>query len=414
MGYVGEFGERPWWENPSSGPNAIRRTGEMFVPLVLERRQREHQKRQAEMERALEMLQRYPEVVDRPEGAKLAEQFPELAPIVSVVRNRTRNLGAMEQAGTSWLSGADALQQEHQQSLQRKAMLAMPTSPFGAPNLKAASAALQETQVHPDTFLQRSAERMSPSQRMAAGVWAKERGAPFPEPYFPTLEDLPQNQRALEMAKRGDIDPETARAARISGGLEEGSREKIRRDLEAAKDRRAAVAAEISGRGQDLRERGLDLQAEGLAHRKATAKSGGEKSYKATRGLLTDTLSTYRSRASEQQKAWDAELSTEGKRAEDEAVDNPRAFAQQRVVERLGARPEVPKIPLPGFLNRMARQVATEATSVEEAESIVQMLTESYVKLTTRHGLSPEQAVKVILGEAPEPDLLPKRDTGGL
>lgn len=370
----------------------LRDVGMMFVQMSSQKKAEEERKRQAEMSRVLEMLNRYPEVVDQPAGQDLARKFPELAPIVQVVRDRTKILGQVNQAGESWLGGADELAKEHQEKLKRQAFLAMPTSPFAPPNLNAVGSLIQESQVHPDTFLQESAESLSPSERIAANIWGRERGLKVPQPQYTRrpdpMRDLPQQQRALRIPGT----PEQERAARIQANLEPGAKEAERREIEKAKDRRAAISAEISERGLDLRERGLDLR-----ERESTGKGTG---YKESRKLLGNTLDTMSDRLKTQQEAWDDEL----KEAQADAIGpEDKQAAQTSLVERLGPRPEVPPKPLPGHLNRLTRKIVEEAETVEEAEAAMEAVSAWYARLTTAKGLSPSDAMAVILGEKDEP-----------
>lgn len=370
----------------------LRDVGMMFVQMSSQRKQEEERKRQAEMSRALEMLKRYPEVVDQPAGEDLARRFPELAPIVAVVRDRSKLLGQVNQAGEAWISGADQRAQEHQKSLARKMALAAPHSPFAPPNLSALGSLMEESQVHPDTFLQESAESLTPSQRVAANIWGKERGLKVPEPQYTRrpdpMRDLPQQQRALRIPGT----PDQKRAARIQANLEPGARELEQRTREEAKNRRAAVAAEIAERGLDLRERGLDLREK--------SSSGAGAGYKESRKLLSDTLGTVSERLVNQQKAWDAEL----KEAQKGLSGNlAKDAAKQVLTERLGPRPEAPPKLLPGHLNRLTRKIVEEASTVEEAEAAMEAVAEWYVRLTTTKKLSPAEAMAVILGEKEEP-----------
>lgn len=379
----------------------LRDVGLMFVQMSSQRKEEEQRKRQAEMSRALEMLQRYPEVVDQPAGEDLARRFPELAPIVSVVRDRAKLLGQVNKAGESWLAGADQRAQEHQKSLARKMALAAPHSPFAPPNLNALGSLMQESQVHPDTFLQSSFDSLAPSERDAATIWAKGRdGITPPKPQYnrrpDPMRDLPQAQRALRIPGT----PDQERAARVQANLEPGARELEQRAREEAKDRRAAVAAEISDRGLDLRERGLDLR-----QKESAGKGTG---YAESRKLLSETLGAVSGRLTNQQKAWDAELKGAQKQARGTAA---KEAAQIKLVERLGPRPEAPPKPLPGHLNRLTRKIVEEASTVEEAEAAMEAVAEWYTRLTTTKNLSPAEAMAVILGEKDEPRL-PEEDRG--
>lgn len=378
----------------------IRDLGMMYVNLSMRKKAEQEKRRQQELERAYQQLGKYPEVVDTPYGNSLAERFPELAPVVSVLRNRSQILGEIDQAGKTWMSGADQKYQEHQQSLARQMALSAPVSPYAPPNLNALGSLMRESQVHPDTFLQESAEALTPSQRVAANIWGKERGLKVPEPQYmrrpDPMRDLPQQQRALRIPGT----PEQERAARIQANLEPGAREAEQRAREEAKDRRAKVAAEISNRGLDLRERGMDLR-----ERESTDRGTG---YKESRKLLSETLSTVSERLANQQKAWDAELK-EAQR--DARGTKAKSAAQIALVERLGPRPEAPPKPLPGHLNRLTRKIVEEAATVEEAEAAMAAVSEWYVRLTTTKDLSPADAIAVILGEKNEPEL-PERDRG--
>lgn len=248
--------------------------GQMFVGLAQERRQREEQRRQAELARVLKMIDQYPEVVDRPEGEDLAERFPELAPILGVVKNRNRTAQNMEQAGQGWLTRAEQIDQ------QRAAMAASPQSPLAgisplanAPELAAnPPAPAQPGQPSADLALVEAARTMSPAERVQAETWAKARGLQFPKLHQPEVfdpwRDLPQKNRAVLAGELNQIPPDTARSARVGANLEEGAREKVRRDLDVARGQRAERAAAISERGLDLRDRSLDLQ-------ESRAKGGG-------------------------------------------------------------------------------------------------------------------------------------------
>lgn len=240
--------------------------GQMFVGLAQERRQREEQRRQAELARVLTMIDQYPEVVDRPEGEDLAERFPELAPILGVVKNRNRTAQNMEQAGQGWITRAEQINQ------QREAMAAAPQNPLAGISPLAAAPALaanppapaQPGQPTADLALVEAARTMSPAQRAQAEVWAKARGLEFPKLHQPEIfdpwQDLPQKNRAVLAGELGQLPPNTVRSARVGANLEEGAREQVRRDLDAARGERADRAAAISSRGLDLRDRSLDLQ----------------------------------------------------------------------------------------------------------------------------------------------------------
>jgi hypothetical protein len=420
MGYVGEFGERPWWENPSSGPNAIRKAGEglrVFLQIKDQREAERTREREEALSRFFNLAQKMPEVAERagPEIVrKYGRDVPELAGMVEWLGNQKAIRQQMEGAGTSWLSGADVLQQQHQQSVQRKAMLALPPSPFGAPNLKAAGAALQEAAVHPDSFLQRSAEQMSPSQRMAAGIWAKEQGLPMPEPQYTTrpdpMRDLPQNQRALRISGT----PEQMQAARVGADLESGaratSREGLARFLDQSRNRRAEAAAAISSRGLGLREQELALR----RSEATAAKTGEAAGYKAIRPLVAETATAMRSMSAEQAKAWDAEVKEAlGGKTSSIARDEARLA----VTERLGPRPTTSTPMLPGHMNDIARMITREATTPpadpeerklwqpatpEEVERGVEAAVDWYFKLTAR-GMAPREALDVVLGLKSEP-----------
>lgn len=240
--------------------------GQMFVGLAQERRQREEQRRQAELARVLRMIDQYPEVVDRPEGEDLATRFPEIAPILGVVKNRNRTAQNMEKAGQGWLTRAEQIDQ------QRAAMAAAPQNPLAgisplaaAPGLAANPPAPAQTgQPSADLALVEAARTMSPAERVQAETWAKARGLQFPKLHQPEVfdpwQDLPQKNRAVLAGELGQLPPDTVRSARVGANIEEGAREKVRRDLDAARGERADRAAAISSRGLDLRDRSLDLQ----------------------------------------------------------------------------------------------------------------------------------------------------------
>lgn len=384
--------------------------GHMFVQLALQKKAENERRRQAELQRAYTMIADYPEIVDQPQGMALGEKFPELAPVVQAARNRSSALRKINRAGETWMERADRLARENQERIQRELVLAQPTTLFAPPNMKALRGAMEAANVHPDQFLQQSAEGLAPSERVAANIWAKERGLQAPEPHytrrFDPMRDLPQSLRAVHQAEAGGLAPDTSRAARVGANIEEGAREELKRELDAARDRRARRSAEIAERGLDIRERRLDLEESGR----------GGKLYKSSRDFFGETHDAYLGALRDKQKAWDEEL----KRAEKEgATTRDRRAARNRIVETLGPRPEPPPKMMPGHKNALTRRVidelsqgedgSTRDVAVEEVEATIQAIMEWYGNLTTVKGLSPSDAVAVILGEKEEPRL-PERD----
>jgi hypothetical protein len=278
------------------------------------------------------------------------------------------------------------------------------------PNLGALQGAAQAAQTHPDTFLQRSAESLDPSERMAAGIWAQERGLPMPKPYYSRrpdpLRDLTQDVRGVYLADQGALPPDTARSARIKGKLEEGAPDRVRRDLDASRTERANQAAEISRRAQDQRDRSLGIQERQLASRG----SGGKLSVselRASRRFLTDTEKVLADRAKERQKAWDEES---------KARDRERVARELRGEDGaesadLGPRPAVPPKLTPRQANQFVRRAAEIASSPPEEEALLEEMVAQYHERVAR-GVEPADAARRALEPPPDFSNVRSGDSG--
>lgn len=366
----------------------------LYLSLKRQREDERRRERESALSRFFDLAGRMPEVAATagPEIVrKYGSEVPELAGMVSFLQNQGAVTRKVEDAGQSWLSGADRLQQENQESVQRRLALSMPTSPFGMPNLQAFQGAVEASQVHPDTFLQRSAEGMSPSERMAAGIWAKERGLSMPKPYYERrpdpLRDLTQDVRGVYLADQGVLPPDTARSARIKGKLEEGAPDKVRRDLDASRTERANQAAELSRRAQDQRDRSLGIQERQLSLR---GSGGGTTTaqLRASRKFLTDTEKALSDRAKERQKAWDAEAR--------------QREANLEEIDDLGPRPSVPSKLTPRQANQLVRRATEIATSTPEEEALLEAMVSQYHELVAG-GAKPEAAVRQALEMSASP-----------
>lgn len=389
--------------DPQREQRSLDRLGEglgIFMQLKQQKDAERDRERQQALSRFFDLAYRMPEVAAAagPQIVKkYGEDIPELGGMVSYLQNQRQASDKIEQAGQKWMSQADRMRQENEESVQRQLLLAAPTSPFGMPNTQALQGAMAQSQVHPDTFLQRSAENLPPADRVAAGVWAKQRDFKAPDPQyqqrFDPLRDLPQTTRGVLASEKGWLPPETSKAARIGANMEEGAREGLRRDLDAEQSRRADRSAAISERGLDLRERGLDLRAR-------ESRGGGSKAtlsdYKDARKFLADTESSLRDRVKAQQKAWDAEQKARKKEAWRARLEGKEAEEGD-----LGPRPEAPEELLPVNLNKMARKVVSEGLDPVAAEARMQEMVAQYQQLASE-GVDQSKAVKRVLGESPK------------
>lgn len=379
--------------------------GQMFVGLAQERKQREEERRQQELARVLRMIDQYPEVVDRPEGRDLAERFPEVAPILDVVRNRNRIGQGLEQSGQQWLTRADQIAQ------QRAAMAAAPQQPLAgisplanAPEMAASPPQpLQPGQPPADMALVDAARTMSPAERARAEVWAKARGLTFPKLHEPEVfdpwQDLPQKNRAVLAGELGQLPPDTVRSARVGANIEEGAREKVRRDLDVARGERADRAAGISERALDLRDRALDLQ----ESRPAGGKEPKPASQKVE--LKNHARDLAEAAQADRESSWQSRLQLMGYEVEDEkegtykGPDGKKYTRAQILRQNKGLRPPDPPQEshldlIAAAVNRrlLARQIDAEAAAVAVERAIAK-----YMALLDE-GKTPQQAYRALTG----------------
>lgn len=392
----------------------LERLGEglsLFMQVRQQKQAERDRERQQALSRFFELAEKMPEVAAQA-GPDIVRRYgkdvPELQGMVDWLQNQGKVRQRLQSAGERYLQTADQLAQRNEARATTPGQGPLAgISPFAnAPQLaNVPSAATAPGQPGSDLAFVEAARTLSPSDRQAAELWAKQEGVPFPERFQPSpfdpYEDLTQKGRGLLAAQRGEVTGEVAEGQRIQAGLPgfETAGQKLQREMEAKRDARARELADLRDRrtaaGQEIQRRKVSVQ----ERREERLRAGGSAAVK-PRELAGEVKSSLL----DSQK-----LMTPSKDEKGEAVAlGPKAQGAtgKAAVRRPTFRPmnDAQAARLASTITRDAVQRAKKsgADPYDLAFTATESAFNVYTDLVLR-GIAPRDAVLILLGEKEAP-----------
>ena len=406
----------------------------IFADRLREKQERKRQQEMAEINRFVERASSMPELADT-WGADISNRYgskyPEVAPMVEAIKKRNEIAKFVPAAGEKWLSEWQGLEQSHAQRGQD--IQGMPdavpmgyggATPFGGfqlPNFEKQQAQEEYGQVDPAYLPAMAAEKLSPKERLAAGVFAKQYNYDIPsKTAFDPFKQLPGDVAGVLAAQRGYLTGETAEAARVAGKMRSSPaavearafsrEEREARETSREDDREARTAdAERARIANDKLVRGRLAYQDSLSRARESRRVANDRSLIEFReGFASDPDAlNWKDLASDSEKAqrdYDTELSQtlKGVSTGKKASEAKTAFIRER-----GTRPKA-------LSATDARRIANEAKRRVKAGEIepeavldeAEAISADYMARTSA-GMAPEKAIKSAIAREPIPESVP-------
>lgn len=418
-----------------------------------QRRQQKEQMDRAEVQRFLSAAEGMPELagtwgqeIKKKYGAK----YPEVGPIIDAISKRAEIPAMVERAGTDFASRVNTLEQKRAQREQQiqqmpdtiDAQIPAPQygpfgavgqalSPFGiqqqpisvpAPNEEKQQALAEHQSVDPAFIPFMAAQEMPYEQRLAAGVWAKQRGGSIPAPsgFDPFGDDLSDQDKMALAVQQGRITGEPAEAWRFRAGLKQSPKrlqeqgyqqgERVAKETFSEKER---IARE--GETEEAANRRLRLEKDRLDYSDRLSRARQDREFSHQSSLISQRqagetgdktdpakgiakiLSDY---SREAQKSYDRELNQAiaGLYSSDDIT-----AAKSKFVAENGQRPAaISRVQARQIERNIRERVEAGEIAEGDVETEAQNAVATYMA-TTGRGIPAAEAINVALGKAEPP-----------
>jgi hypothetical protein len=416
-----------------------------FIGVMEQRKAKKQEKQKQEIETFLAAASANPELAStwgQDLKTRLGKDNPELAPLVDLLANRHQKLAEVDQAGQAWTGGWDKIDQDYR--AKQAAAQAMPDqmaipNPFGGifaeiPNPQKQTAQQELAARDPQQFGLEALGQLTPSQRLAAQVWAKSKGYEMPKApsqFDPYGDDLPEWARMGYAVQQGKVGGELADAWRYDRELQSSPADQEYRQFQE----NTATVKDKNERERLTQQHNQNL--EKLTETERLAKLRQERHFSGMAGLenLRASNNPRAAAAAPSDIGGKGGINWKSFQAEHKAVvedfDSRRRThlgleadatkkdrANEEFVKNNGRRPA----PLTeSYARRMQKTLKEKvaAGEVSEADATAEMsrMVQEWTSLTS-HGATPEAAIRRISGAAePDPAVAPtpdrKIDPGG-
>lgn len=421
-----------------------------------ERRQKKEQMELAEVQRFFSAAEGMPELASTWGSeikAKYGSKYPGVGQMVDAISKRAELPAMVESAGTDFASRVNAMEQKRAQREQQiaqmpdtiDAQIPVPQyGPFGAvgqalapfgiqqqpvtvpvPNEEKQRAFAEHRSVDPAYIPFMAAQEMPYEQRLAAGIWAKQRGGsiPAPSPFDAFGDDLSDQDKMALAVQREIITGEPAEAWRVRAGLKQSPRrlqeqgyqrdERIADETFSERDR---IARNTDQEKQANRKLALEKERLEYAHRLAVAREDRNFTHQSDLisqreanedGDIEDTVKDLAKNLVDDSEfaldSYDDEL--------DQAITgiiSPKeiAEAKRKFVTERGSRPaSISRLQARQIERHVREQV--EAGKADDPEAAASDIVAYYMAATGR-GIAPSEAMNIALGKAEAPVATPK------
>lgn len=447
----------------SADPDFYARKLQMLGGTIESLRQRSEQRRQqkeqmdrAEVQRFLSAAEGMPELagtwgqeIKKKYGAK----YPEVGPIIDAISKRAELPAMIESAGNDFSSRVNAMEQQRAQREQQIAEMPdtidvpvpMPQyGPFGivgqvlsplgiqqqpitapVPNVEKQRALAEHQSVDPAYIPFMASQEMPYEQRLAAGIWAKQRGSSIPAPsgFDPFGDDLPDDIKAQLAAQKGLLTGETGEAVTVRNKLkqsparlqEQGYQqgERVARQEFSETERVARESNE-----EKAARRRLELEKERIEYQDRLARVRQDREFsnqsrlidKRQRGEkeedpVRDLGKLLGEDSRDAQESYDDELdqALTGLISPDDIEAAKSAFVAEH-----GARPSpISRVQARRIERHISDKIEAGEIDEADAEEEAANLVASYMAATGR-GIPPGEAMAIALGEESAPETTPR------
>lgn len=202
------------YSDPNAQVNSLRNFGAVMAALAGSWRNRQDKQQERDLQQIrylLGMAQQEPELAADPKfygdvTSRYGKTFPEVAPLLDVLKSRGAVFQQAKVAGEKFLSAQGQMQQAHD-ALQQQISVSPDTLENGAPNLDKAILTGQLAQLgEPASFATRALRQLSPEERSGATLYQKLGGYQMPRQFDP-YKDMTPEGKTLFAGETGALDP---------------------------------------------------------------------------------------------------------------------------------------------------------------------------------------------------------------